>query len=193
MSTDNSSWTVPLPEADLPPDSKLRENDLPEVISEAMGHPDAIVTLSRNDWLHWKLGQAFNHFGGSALAVLVQDPYTYLNIDPSTSCEGSWQEGWVITALPNAKLGPALEELDAWLTTAATEPQLWAEIFDEGYNAESIANDLESSEDLRNEGASGVDGDCPHYLFSFLKTLRAALISARENSLALVHARYVYL
>lgn len=180
-------------EADLPPDSKLRENDLPEAISEAMGHPDAIVTSSRSNWLHWKLGQAFNHFGGSALEILAQDPYTYLNIDPSTSGESSWQEGWVITALPNAKLGLAIKQLDAWLTTASTEPRRWAEIYDEGDYAENIANDLEKSEDLRNEGFCSDDGDCHYYLFSFLKSLRAALISAQENSLALVHVRHVYL
>jgi len=176
----------------LPPDSELRDNSLPDVISEAMALPDTILTSSRKDWLHFRLDQALNQFGGAALDFLVKDPYTYLNIDPAAYCGSDWQDGWVITTVPNAKLSSAIEALDAWLTIASTEPGRWAALIDEGDDAEGIAKDFENSEDLRDEGACH-DGEWPYYLFSFLKSLRAALVFAQVNGLALVHVRYVYL
>lgn len=99
----------------------------------------------------------------------------------------------MITTVPNAKLGAAIEALDAWLTSASTEPGRWADLIDEGNDAEEMAKYFEDSEDLRDEGACNDDGNWPYFLFSFLKSLKAALVFAHENNLALVHVRYVYL
>jgi hypothetical protein len=193
MANNYFSWTVALPAADIPAEFP-RDGELPDNVSDAMARPDAISTSSRRNWLHWMLGKAIDTLGGSILCFLVVDPESLVDVPPfKPDVAGGgpyWASYFAKTSLPSSDLEPAIEAVNAWLEIAATEPQRFADLVGDGYDADSIIQCLECV-DLREEGSFREDGDVAEYLIGFLKALRNLMLDARTRGLSLVHIQYV--
>jgi hypothetical protein len=199
MADDYWSWTIPFSEAEIPIDLATTDgHELPHSISEAMGKPSVLLTMSRSDWLNGALVNTYSAFGGTALAFLVKDPKS-LPGDRSVASSPvgvgklRFQQRWLITALAHAGIPDALAEIESWLATATRHPErfiapMWLHPGDE----ELITEEARNAADLTEEGA-GVEGDRPMYFFSFLKGLRTVLLDAHARRLAVLHVRYVYL
>jgi len=179
------SWTISLPEADLPGEWAAADALLPE----AIGLPGALMSASRGDWLHFALRNVVAEFGGSALAFLVKDP-----VSPPDDRLRS-KEKWLMTALPHAGITGALAEIDSLLVTAAKHPERFEAAmanFDAAWIAQDARDALDlTKEEVQNSGLAE-DGDRPIYFFSFLKGLRTVLLDAQTRRMAVLHLHYVY-
>ena len=196
MSLTYYSWTVALPEAKLPGDVPALCDYLPPAVSEAMGS-DALRTSSRNDWLHYGLTNAVAKFAAPTLAFLTVDPYSLPPVIPVDNMprdiRGYWSsEPFLLTVLHCADLSRALEEIEAWLAMAESNPRRFARALADDWG-DSLLEELRGAVDLLEYPDEGGDGDHPLSLFSFLKGLRSLLLSARSRQFAIVHVRYVYL
>lgn len=188
------SWTIAIPAADVPAQFP-RDGELPDNVSDAMGRPAAITTSSRRNWLEWMLGKAIETLGGSILGFLVVDTESLIDAPPfKPDVAGGgpyWTSLFAMTSLLSRDLERAIEAVNAWLKIAATEPQRFADLVGDGYDAESIVLLLEECVDLREEGSFREDGDLAPYLIGFLKALLNLMLDARARGLSLVHVRYV--
>jgi hypothetical protein len=194
MATPYYSWTVLIPEADIPADLGSH-GELPDAVSAAMGQQGAIMATSRNDWLHSTLSEMFTTLGGSALSFLVKDPESLQNIDAEAFRPFGgidYQEVTVVTKLPFAEVPSAAEEVGAWLRTIATEPWRFPDLLGEDCSREDAAAAIDEAEDLRDLN-SHEDGDYAPYLFSYLKSLRTMLRDALAHEMAVVHVRFTFL
>jgi hypothetical protein len=200
MATDYFSWTIPMAEADIPPDIAPDGGVLPDEIGHAMGHPHAVCTCSRNDWLHGALLLLFKELGGSTLEFLVKDPNLLPNVVetswrqiPIADSPIQYQEVWVVTKLPHADLLSASRELDVWFARIVEEAARFEALLGGCIDPEELANWIEEAVDLRQDGVPKEDGDFATYLFCFLRALQALFQEAWELDLAVVHSRCTYL
>jgi hypothetical protein len=184
-------------EEDIPANIAPDGGGLPDEVAHAMGHPQAVRTASRNDWLHAALLFLYKELGGAALEFLVKDPALLPNIDESAfhpvPIAGSpiqFQEVWVVTKLPHADLMSASRDIDAWFRHLKLEPMRFYGLLNG--EPEEASRWIDESVDLREE-ESRDDGDFAPYLFSFLKSLKSLLQQALELGSAVVHVRCTYL
>jgi len=185
MANTHMSWTISLPEEDIPGEWAAADALLPE----AIGLPGALMSASRGDWLHFALRNIVAESGGSALAFLVKDPVS----PPDERLR--FEEKWLMTALPHAGITGALAEIDSLLVTATDHPERF-EAAMANFDAACIAEDARAALDLTKDGVQEMglaeDGDRPIYFFSFLKGLRTVLLDAQARRMAVLHLRYVY-
>jgi hypothetical protein len=196
MANDYFAWTVALPEVTLPTAVPALWDELPNAVSEVMG-ADALMTSSRNDWLHYGLTNAVAQFATPTLAFLSVDPYSLPMPIPVGSLQrdsgGVWSyAGWLVTVLHCADLSRAVEEIEAWLAMAESDPRRFATALADDWG-DKVREEARRAVDLLEISDSGCEGDDPVSFFSFLKGLRSLLLSARSREFGIVHIRYALL
>lgn len=180
MATYFSSWTFSIPQGDVFGTLPAFLVGEPSTLIATIESSAPLFTYSRRDWLHRALSSVGIEFGGGPLMDL-------LLLDPASTMGDDNEEGFLVTALQPSALPIAISTVDVWLEGLAAEPERLAAQL--GCNVDDLKDALAA---LNEDESELEDGDRPHYLSWFLRSLRRELGDAQSGLQTVVHVRYLF-
>ena len=140
---------------------------------------DALMTVSRGDWLHFVLSRLRDRLGGRALDFLLEDPdASHLETDESA---------FLLTAVKPSEIPGAIAQTNDWCASMLARPEILAATCER--SVEYVQEQLATADSTGVFQGVSDDGDEPAYLFEFLGALRKELSRAGESGETVIHAR----